>query len=38
MITQGEKGDLFYVAESGEYDVYLQQPGEAREDAKKIHT
>jgi len=33
VITQGDVGDNFYVADSGEYEVYLKQTGE-----KPVHT
>ena len=38
VITQGDKGDLFYVAERGEFEVFVAPPGEPPETGKHVHT
>ena len=38
VIKQGDKGDLFYVAERGEFEVFVAQPGQLPEAGKLIHT
>ena len=38
VIKQGDKGDLFYVAERGEFEVFVAEPGQLAEAGKLIHT
>ena len=33
VIKQGDKGDLFYVTERGEFDVFVAQPQEGQQSA-----